>query len=325
VTYVGLDVGGTNLKGARVSTDGAVLARLHEPTVRDSPERLVEQLARAAGRLVDADSTAVGVGLPAVVDHATRQVRAVPNLPSLSAFADRDLAGALASRLGRPVVVENDAKAAALAEAWKGGGRGAQSFLFLTLGTGVGSAFILDGRLWTGRSGFAGEVGHMPVVPDGERCGCGGRGCLETVVGSFGWMRRAEVAVHRHPQSILARRTLEPATIVDAARAGDKTALEVVDETARALGHAIGGLLNALNLERVVIGGGVAAAGGFLLERIVRETRARSWPQVFADCSFHLAELGGDAGIVGAARVAMLASEPAAEAPRPPGPPGGGT
>jgi glucokinase len=325
VTYVGLDVGGTNLKGARVSADGGVLARIHEPTVRDSADRLLDQLARAVARLSDGGSpSAVGVGVPAIVDQRTRRVRAVPNLPSLAALADRDLAGVLSERLGTPVVIENDARAAGLAEAWKGGGRGVQNLLFLTLGTGVGSAFVLDGRLWTGKSGFAGEVGHMPIAPDGERCGCGSRGCLETIVGSFGWMRRAEIAVHRHPGSVLARRTLEPATIVDAARAGDAVALEVVDETARALGQAIAGLLNALNLERVVIGGGVAAAGEFLLERIVRETRARAWPQVFADCSFRLAELGGEAGVVGAARVAMLASA-TGSAERPPGLPGGGT
>ncbi len=311
MTCVGLDVGGTNLKGARVSGEGAVLASLHEPTVRDSGEQLLEQLERAVGRLVEPGTpVAVGIGLPAIVDHSARQVRAVPNLPSLAAFTNRDLEGILGARLGRPVVVENDAKAAGLAEAWKGGGRGVTSLLYVTLGTGVGGAVIQDGRLWTGKSGYAGEIGHVPVEPEGEPCGCGSRGCLETVAGSFGWMRRADAALRRHPASLLARRTLEPATIVDAARAGDVTALEIVDGTARALGQALGGLLNTLNLERVVIGGGVAAAGEFLLQRIVRETRARCWPQAFADCSFRLAELGGDAGVVGAARVAMLASPP---------------
>lgn len=315
--YVGLDVGGTNLKGARVSEDGAVLASLHEPIVRDSGERFLEQLERAVGRLAEQGTPlAVGIGLPAIVSppvvraaprHAARQVRAVPNLPSLAAFANRDLAGILRTRLGGQVAIENDANAAGLAEAWKGGGRGVESLLYVTLGTGVGGAVILGGRLWTGKSGYAGEIGHVPVEPEGEPCGCGSRGCLETVAGSFGWMRRADAALRRHPASLLARRTLEPATIVDAARAGDTTALEIVEGTARALGQALGGLLNTLNLERVVIGGGVAAAGEFLLEPIVRETRARCWPQVFADCSFRLAELGADAGVVGAARVAMLA------------------
>ncbi len=309
MTYVGLDVGGTNLKGARVSGEGAVLASLHEPIVRDSGERLLDQLERAVARLVEGQADAVvGVGVPAIVDHGARRMRAVPNLPSLAAFANRDLGGILERRLGRSVVIENDAKAAGLAEAWKGGGRGVPSLLYLALGTGVGGALILDGRLWAGKSGYAGEVGHLGVEPEGEPCGCGSRGCLETIAGSFGWMRRAEAAVRRHPTSLLARRTLEPATIVDAARAGDATALEVVDGVARALGQAMGGLLNALNLDRVVIGGGVAAAGEFLLDRVVRETQARSWPQTFADCSFRLAELGADAGVVGAARVAMLAS-----------------
>jgi glucokinase len=309
VAYIGLDVGGTNLKGARVSAEGTVQASLHEPIVRDSGERLLDQLGRAVSRLAEGDAAAaVGVGVRAIVDQRARQVRAVPNLPSLAAFANQDLGGILGTRLGRSVVIENDAKAAGLAEAWKGGGRGVQSLLYMTLGTGVGGALILDGRLWAGKSGYAGEVGHLPVDPEGLPCGCGSRGCLETIAGSFGWMRRAEAAVRRHPTSLLARRTLEPATIVDAARAGDATALDVVDGTARAIGQALGGLLNTLNLDRVVIGGGVAAAGDFLLGRVVRETRARAWPQAFADCSFRLAELGGDAGVVGAARVAMLAS-----------------
>jgi len=305
--YVGLDVGGTNLKAARVSAEGAVLARLHEPIVRDSSDGLLQQIERAVAVLADTeDVRAVGIGLPAIVDHASRRVRGAPNLPSLAALTDRDLEALVGERLGRPVAIENDGNAAGLAEAWIGGGRGAQSLLYVTLGTGVGGAVILDGRLWTGKSGYAGEVGHVPVDPDGPPCGCGNRGCLETVVGSFGWMRRADTALRRTPSSVLARRTLEPATIVDAARGGDAVALEIVEETARALGFALGGFLNVLNVERLVIGGGVAAAGDFLMERVVRETRTHCWPQAFADCSFRVAELGGDAGVVGAARVAML-------------------
>lgn len=177
--------------------------------------------------------------------------------------------------------------------------------LFVTLGTGVGGAVILRGRLWTGRSGYAGEIGHMQLDPEGVLCGCGVRGCLETIVGNRGWRRRAEERLATQA-SALRGKTLEPATIVEAAREGDSVALEIVDETARALGQAFGGALNLLNVERVVIGGGVSAAGDFLLDRIVRETRPRCWPKVFEDCSFRLAELGGDAGVVGAARVAML-------------------
>jgi glucokinase len=130
---------------------------------------------------------------------------------------------------------------------------------------------------------------------------------VETFAGAPGWARRARQALQREPRSRLHGMALDPAVIVEAARAGDEVALGVVDETAAALGAGIGGALNLLNVDRVVIGGGVAAAGEFLLGRIVEETRRRVFPHVFADCSFRLAELGGDAGVVGAARAAMLA------------------
>lgn len=304
--FVGLDVGGTFLKAARVDEKGGIRAQLREPIVRDSPEELLAQLEKAIRSLAGAAAVpAVGVGVPGIVDHATSRLRAVPNLPALAALQDRPLREELARRAGCPAFIENDANAAALAEAWLGGGRDAGSVLFLTLGTGVGGALILGGRLWSGRSGYAGEIGHVQLDPEGARCGCGSRGCLETIVGSQGWTRRAEERL-RTRSSALAAGSLQPETIVDAARAGDAVALEVVDETARALGQALGSALNLLNVERVVIGGGVSAAGAFLLDRVASETRTRCWPQAFADCSFRLAELGADAGVVGAARVAML-------------------
>jgi glucokinase len=304
--FLGLDVGGTFLKAARVDEAGVIGARLREPIVGDSAQGLLAQLEKAMRSLAGGASVAaVGLGVPGIVDHATSRLRAVPNLPALAAFQDRPLREELAGRAGCPAFLENDANAAGLAEAWLGAGRGAGSVLFLTLGTGVGGAVILGGRLWTGRSGYAGEIGHVQLDPEGARCGCGSRGCLETIVGNRGWTRRAEERL-RARASTLAGRALEPETIVDAARGGDAVALEIVDETARALGQALGSALNLLNVERIVIGGGISAAGAFLLDRVERETRPRCWPQALADCSFRLAELGGDAGMVGAARVAML-------------------
>ena len=307
--YVGLDVGGTNLKGARIGESGEVLARLHEPIVRDRPEDLLAQFEKAVRTLRgDGEVRAVGIGLPGIVDHATARLRGVPNLPALAALRDRDLAGEVAARVGAPTFIENDANAAGLAEAWLGAGRGAASLVFLTLGTGVGGAVILGERLWTGRSGYAGEVGHIQLDPHGEPCGCGARGCMETIVGIAGWSRRTEAKIKTRESRLVGQR-IDPATIVAAAQDGDVVALEVVDETARALGQALGGLINALNPERAVVGGGVAAAGTFLLDRIVRETKRRCWPQAFVDCSFRLAELGGDSGVVGAARLAMQGVE----------------
>ena len=303
--FIGLDVGGTYLKGARIADSGEIEARLHEPIVRERPEDLLAQFERAVTALRGSVPVrAVGIGLPGIVDHATERLRGVPNLPALAALQERDLGAEVAKRVGRPAFIENDANAAGMAEAWRGAGQGAESIVFLTLGTGVGGAVILRERLWTGRSGYAGEMGHVQLDPEGELCGCGVRGCLETVVGNGGWVRRAERKLQSRA-SILAGQALEPASIVAAAREGDPVAIEVVDETTRALGQALGGLINILNPERAVIGGGVAAAGPFLLDRIVRDTKGRCWPQAFGDCSFRLAALGGDAGVVGAARVAM--------------------
>jgi len=304
--YVGLDVGGTNLKGARVAEDGSVEARLHEPVARERGEDLLEQLRRAVQTLSGGSRPdAVGVGVPGIVDHRTSRLQGAPNLPALAALKDADLAAELTHRVACPAFLDNDGNAAGLAEAWLGAGRGASSLLHVTLGTGVGGAVILDGRLWRGQSGYAGEIGHIQVDPQGVPCGCGSVGCMETVVGIRGWVRRAaELRASRATR--LKDVALEPATIVAAAREGDAVALQVVDEVARCLGQGLGGLLNALNFERCTIGGGVSAAGPFLLERIVRETRSRCWANVFENCSFRLAELGNEAGVVGAARVAMV-------------------
>ena len=304
-TYVGLDVGGTFLKGALVTADGAVRARLHQPIARESAEALLGQLASATAprETGSGPSAGVGVGLPGIVNRRTGRLYRPPNLPVIDGL---DAAAELSRRTGRPAAAENDANAAALAEAWKGAGRDATNVLLVTLGTGIGGGIVLGGRIWCGTSGYAGEIGHIQVDASGVPCGCGSRGCVETFAGAPHWARRAHEAL-ASARSLLHGQNLDPAVIVEAARAGDEVALGVVDCAARALGTGIGSALNLMNLDRVVIAGGVAAAGPFLLDRIVEHTRQRIFPHVFADCSFRLAELGGDAGVVGAARAAMVA------------------
>jgi glucokinase len=301
--FVGLDIGGSFLKGAIVNPSGKVEERVHEPIAKDSIDTLIAQLERATRSLAgSAGARAVGVGIPGIVEQETARVRNAPNVPVLNGFS---LAQDLHRRTGLETFLENDANAAALAEAWRGAGRDSKDQLFVSLGTGIGAGIILGGRIWAGKSGYAGEIGHIQVDPQGVQCGCGARGCLETIAGIWGWVRRAAEALQTR-ESSLRGQALDPEAIVDAARSGDAVALEVVDGTARALGVGIGACLNLLNLDRVVLGGGVAAAGDFLLERVTNEVRARCFPQVFADASFRLAELGGDAGVVGAARVAMV-------------------
>jgi glucokinase len=302
---VGLDVGGTFLKGARLDGAGRVLARLHEPIDRTSADGLLDQLTRAVRHLESEGGPAevVGVGLPAIVEARTGRVRRSPNLSILDGLA---VGEELTRRSGRPAFAENDANAAAQGEAWLGAGRGARIVFYVTLGTGVGGALVIEGRVYEGATGYAGEIGHVQIDPAGRPCGCGSWGCVETVAGSGGWVARAAEARARRP-SKLQGVPLDPEVIVAAAQAGDEVALEVVAGSAHALGIGIAGALNLLNPDRVVIGGGVSAAGPFLLDRVVAEVKLRTFPDVFAAAEFRPAELGGEAGAIGAGRVAMLA------------------
>jgi glucokinase len=300
----GLDVGGTFLKAARIGEDGRRGARVEQPVRKQTRDELLGQMA-AAVRLLEAEGpvAAVGVGLPGIVDATDRRLRRAPNVPVLSGV---DVGGELERLTGRPCFAENDANAAALAEAWIGAGRGSERLLFVTLGTGVGGGLVFGGRIRGGTSGYAGEIGHIQVDPEGVPCGCGSWGCLETIAGIPGWERRAREALLGGDSTLRTAAVLDPAAIVAAARSGDSLALELVEEAARAVGVGVAAALSLLNLDRVVLGGGVSRAGEFLLERVVEHTRRRTFPHVFADAAFRLAELGADAGVVGAARVALL-------------------
>jgi len=305
--YIGLDVGGTFLKGARIDGTGRILTRLHEPIRKSSGTEILDQFAAAVETLEakGGPCAAVGVGLPGIIEMSKGRVRGAPNVPVIDGLK---VGEELEARTGRASFVENDANAAALAEAWLGAGRGGHDVLYVTLGTGVGGGLVFDGRIWMGRNGYAGEIGHIQVDPDGPACGCGSWGCLETIAGIPGWTRRAEALLAGGRESTLKGQSLlDPQAIVEAARGEDAVALEVVDGAARAVGIGVAAVLDLLNVDRVVVGGGVANAGFFLLERIVEEARKRTFPHVFADVTFRLAELGSDAGMVGAARVGMMA------------------
>ena len=178
--------------------------------------------------------------------------------------------------------------------------------LYVSLGTGVGAGLVLDGRLFLGQAGYAGEIGHIQVAPDGVPCGCGSWGCVETIAGAPGWVRRAGEAMLGRV-STLSGQQLEPRVIVQAAHGGDAAALEVVDGAARALGAGIAATLNLLNVARVVVGGGVAAAGPILLDRVSRRRSNGRSLRCSPDVQFRPSALGPDSGVIGAARVAALA------------------
>jgi glucokinase len=232
-----------------------------------------------------------GFGFAGFFSLKDKKILHSPNYPSLNDF---DLVPALRRFIDVPLRIDNDANMAAFGEYKHGAGQGIQSLVLLTVGTGIGSGIILEGRLWHGRCGFAGELGHITVNPEGDLCNCGNRGCLET-----------EAAAPKIVKTYKALSgTREPVTSRDVfvlAKKGDHSALESFARSAYYLGIGLGIVINFLNPEKILIGGGVVAAGKFLLAPAVEEAGRRSHPVSFACCRIEKASLGNDAGLIGAA------------------------
>ncbi|MBJ6749344.1 ROK family protein [Geomonas anaerohicana] len=289
---IGIDLGGSNLRFALVDRQGRVLARCTEPTLPAAGlasllarllagvERLRQQGAGMGYRTV-----ALAVGVPGLV-CSDGVVRASVNVPVLEGVP---LARELSVATGMPVAALNDANACALGEKRYGAGRGYRSLIALTLGTGVGSGLILDGKLWTGVDGAAGEFGHIPVEPEGRPCGCGSRGCLEQYASA----------------GAIARDGDDAAAVARRARRGDAVALAVFAEAGRYLGIAAAGVVNLLNLEAVLLCGGVAQSFDLLAPTLRRELVSRTFPVSGGRVHVEQGALGDDAGVLGAAVAAF--------------------
>jgi glucokinase len=289
--HLGLDLGGTNIKWVvveLVAGEWRVLDRdqVATPTA-GGPEAVVERLAAVGTEAVvrSPGVSSVGIGVPGLYDPASGSTRFLVNLPG--AWADRPVAGPVGAALGLPAVLINDARAFGLAELRLGAGRGASSMIGLTLGTGVGGVIAVDGRVHQGRDGTAGEIGHQTIEPDGPWCGCGNRGCLE--------------AFARADQIVAACGTATVEDAIAAARAGDIRALEGLAQIARYLGIGIANMIVVISPDRVVIGGGIAAASDLLLGPIRDELRRRVRTTSLDAVEIVTAELGTWAGAIGAA------------------------
>jgi len=288
--HLGLDVGGTNLKWAVVERDvePRLLKTGRLPTDTHEGEQSVVGQLRDVARSVFGDLDgieSVGVGMPGVLDPAAGMTRFIPNIPGNwdGVYVTDEVGRAVGSRCR----LINDARAFALAEHGLGAGRGATSMLGITLGTGVGGGLILDGRLHLGYQGTAGEFGHQTILPDGPRCGCGNRGCLETLA-------RADAIA-----SACGQPSVEEA--VAAARAGDLRAQEGLRDAGRYLGIGVSNVVVLVGVDRVVLGGGVAAAGEMLLEPIREELQRRVHVTDVVRIKVVCGELGIWAGAIGAA------------------------
>lgn len=304
--YLGIDIGGTNVKAALVSETGAVKAFDSEAWSGGAASDAVELAARLRVSLVESvevgDPVACGAGSAGLVDAERGVVRLSPNLPQ---WHDVQLRRMLEDALKLPTHIENDANAAAYGEFAAGAARGTRNAILLTLGTGIGGGLILDGRLYRGRA-FAGEVGHMTVDLDGESCLCGNAGCLERLANADAIVRAATSGLAEGRESVLASRAdaLTARAIGEAAEAGDALALEAVRQTGRFLGAGLANLVLVLAPDVIVIGGGVAAAGEPLLEAARDELRRRAYVTSAFLPPVVPAELGNTAGVVGAALLA---------------------
>ncbi len=318
---VGLDLGGTKLLGLALDPDHAGAEPVAEERVPtpDGTDAVLDALAELAAQLrtqvhedTGRDVRAVGLGAPGLVDRAGT-FRYGPNLPGVEGVA---LGAELGERLSLPVVVDNDATCAAWGEHERGAARGRNHALCITLGTGIGAGVTVKGEVLRGAYGFAGEPGHMVVDADGPECPCGRQGCWETYASGTGLGRLARVAVERGDVSTDAGFVAEAGGALDAvtgehvvaaARAGDAAALKVLDEYGDWVGLGLANLVNLLDSEVVVLGGGVSADADLFLDRARAQVRERSLggahrPRV----PIVAARLGGRAGAVGAALLAAL-------------------
>lgn len=310
---IGIDLGGTNLKGGVCDERGALLVRHSiETQAAGGPDHviarmagLVDELIRRAG-LARADVAGVGIGAPGPMSHARGVIYRAPNLPG---FVDVPLRDRLAAATGLPTVLENDANAAAFGEYTAGAGRDVRDMVMLTLGTGIGGGVVLDGRLWRGRFDNAGEIGHTIVVPGGRACPCGQRGCLERYASAAAVAERLGEAVRDGADSALAGRVrageaLDARDVRAARAAGDGLADRIWDETCFYLALAVVNIQHTLNPELVVFAGGLINAGAELLEPVRAHYDRLSWKIAPDAPRIALARLGTDAGTIGAAVLA---------------------
>jgi glucokinase len=289
----GFDLGGTHLKYGLVDERGAVVFKGAEPTP-SSFKKTRDLIADVWRRLRDMKGEEIhsaGFGFPGFFSLEERKILISPNL---SCLGGGDLVSAIESAVDAPFRIDNDANLAAYGEWAFGAGRGARSLVLLTVGTGVGSGIILDGRIWHGPCGFAGEIGHIPVNPDGPPCGCGGAGCLEIEVSAPAVVRRYEKLTGR-------KEKLSAKDIHGRAVSGDAAARESFSRCGYYLGLGLAVIVNFLNPERILLGGGVMAAGDFLMTPALEECRRRALSPSLACTEIRPAELGNDAGFIGAA------------------------
>jgi len=277
--FIGIDIGGTNIKFGAVSKNGKILIKKSTPLREEdkTQEGTVKKLFEVVFHIKEAMGKnkcgGIGVGAPGFIDFKNEKITVSPNFPH---WKDFPLPRILKENFEERINVDNDANTFAIGEGWKGSASGMKSFLGITLGTGVGGGIVLDGKIWRGEDGSAGEFGHITVEENGPPCNCGSRGCVEAYVSSYGLRRIAEMIYGDRFSAIF--KDDVPKELFEFARNGDEKAKNVFFEAGRKLGIGIATVGNLLNIEGVIIGGGIGKAFRFLLPGIKEELKIRLQP-----------------------------------------------
>ena len=309
---VGVDLGGTTIKMAFISQYGEILHKWEIPTnISEAGKHITTDIAKALDKKLNelneskSRLQAIGMGAPGPVNMSSGLIYEAVNL----GWKDYPLKDLLEVETGLPVVVDNDANLAAIGEMWKGAGDGSKDLICVTLGTGVGGGIISNGEVVHGINGAGGEIGHIAVSAEGGApCNCGKTGCLETVASATGIVRIAKEKIEEKPNSHLAmeasKQGISAKLIFELAKNNDSTAQSVIDYIASHLGMAMANLANALNPEKIVIGGGVSQAGDTLLIPVIHHFERHLFPRTKVGVQVALATLGNDAGVIGGAYLA---------------------
>src|ERR1041385_3327920 len=304
------DLGGTHLRGATVDRKGKIRFRFKQNTPQKPDasaivDAIVSAVREGQKQTDDSDAiSAVSLVVPGTVKVEQGVVVTAPNLPCLDGFR---LAAALTEQLHLPAFLENDANAAAVGEMWSCSAVGCKTIICVTLGTGVGGGIILDGKLWRGVDGAAAEIGHMCVDPfGGVACTCGSRGCLEVFASATAIVRMTREASPRYPDSILQGKDDRTASMIfDAGKQGDELAPQIFRRMGVYLGIGLANLINILNPEMIVLGGGVVNGWDLFAKHMHQQVEERAFPLLAARVKIERAKCGDDAGLLGAARLAL--------------------
>lgn len=311
---IGVDVGGTNLRAASIDKNGMILRRKSRPSnAKRGIESLIQNLVSVLKEMMEEESiSGVGIGIPGVIDVKNGILTQAPNISRVKNYPIREK---LEQELGTAIdlALENDANCAALGEWWLGAGKEADSLIIVTLGTGLGGGVILNGSLWRGVSGMAGEIGHMTIDPDGPRCNCGNFGCVESFVSAEAIRRMVKEGLRDKNLKTIVRDQIKhlpvhdiPEIIGKAARVGDRFSREIWEAFGRALGIAIANLTNLLNVEMIIIGGGLSNSIDLFIRPAMIEARKRALRAPLENVEIKNSELGDDAGLLGAGYLALL-------------------